>query len=74
MRNALIVIHLIVSLLLMVAILVQNKSSGLSGAISGQGGAAMKSTKRGAEKVVYQATIILAILFVGLSLVFIFVP
>jgi len=74
MRTALIVIHLLISLLLMVAILVQNKSSGLSGAISGQGGTAMKSTKRGAEKVVFQATVVLAVLFVGVSLTFIFVP
>jgi len=74
MRTSLIVIHLIISLLLMVAILVQNKSSGLSGALSGQSNAAIKSTKRGAEKVVFQATVVLAVLFVVVSLAFIFVP
>ncbi|HLG26096.1 MAG TPA: preprotein translocase subunit SecG [Candidatus Gracilibacteria bacterium] len=73
MHTTLKIIQLIVSILMVLSILVQNRSSGLSGAISGQAGA-VQSTKRGAEKVVFNATVVLAVLFVGLSLAFIFVP
>lgn len=72
MLIALKIIQLVVSVLLILAILAQNRSSGLSAAIGGQAGA-IKSTKRGAEKVVYNLTVVLAIIFVGLSLAFIFV-
>lgn len=72
MFAALKAIQIVVSIFLILAILVQNRSSGLSAAIGGQAGS-IKSTKRGAEKVVFNATIILSILFVGLSLAFIFV-
>lgn len=73
MRNALIIIQLIVSVLFILTVMVQNKGSGLGGAISGQAGT-VQSTKRGAEKVVYKASLVLATIFVLLSLVFIFVP
>lgn len=59
-----------VSILLIIAILIQNRSSGLSSAM---GGAEFQVTKRGAEKVVYQATIVLGVIFVLASLAFIFV-
>lgn len=61
----------IVSVLLIVSILVQNRSSGLSSTFGG--GGAIHVKKRGAEKVLFQATIILATLFVLSSLVFLFV-
>ena len=61
----------VVSVLLIVAILVQNRSSGLSSTFGGGGTIHVK--KRGAEKVLFQATIILATLFVLSSLVFLFV-
>jgi len=73
MRNALIIIQLIVSVLFVLSVLVQAKGSGLSGAIGGQAGS-IQSTKRGAEKVVYRASLVLAVIFVLLSLAFIFVP
>lgn len=73
MRTALIIVQLIVSVLFILSVLVQSKGSGLSGAISGQS-TSIQTTKRGAEKIVYRASIILALLFVLLSLAFIFVP
>lgn len=73
MRTTLIIVQLVVSVLFIMTVLVQQKGSGLGGAISGQAGT-VQSTKRGAEKIVYKASIVLAILFVALSLVFIFVP
>ena len=73
MKTVLIVVQMVVALLFMLSVLVQSKGSGLSAAIGGQAGA-VQSTKRGAEKLVSQASVVLAILFVSLSLVFVFVP
>lgn len=63
--------QLIVSFLLIFAILVQNRSSGLSGTFGGSGTIHVK--KRGAEKVLFNATIVLAILFVASSILALFV-
>ncbi len=71
MHTILKIVEVIVSLLLIIAILVQNRSSGLSATFGG--GAPISSTKRGAEKVVFNATIVLAVLFVLSSLAFLFV-
>ena len=70
MRTILQYFQAAVSILLIIAILIQNRSSGLSSAM---GGAEFQVTKRGAEKVVYQATIVLGVIFVLASLAFIFV-
>ncbi|MCC7432056.1 preprotein translocase subunit SecG [Candidatus Peregrinibacteria bacterium] len=64
--------QLIVSVLLIFSILLQNKTSGFS-AGSMTSNAAFQSTKRGAEKVIFNATIIFAALFVASSLAFLFV-
>jgi len=63
------VFQIVISVLLMISILVQNRTSGLSSGSS----TTFQSTKRGAEKVVYNATILFAILFVLSSLAFLFV-
>lgn len=63
--------QMIVSVLLIVAILVQNRSSGLSSTFGGSGTIHVK--KRGAEKVLYNATIVLAILFVACAILALFV-
>ncbi|OGN02869.1 MAG: preprotein translocase subunit SecG [Candidatus Yanofskybacteria bacterium RIFCSPHIGHO2_01_FULL_42_12] len=57
--------QIILALLLTAAVLVQQKGSGLSSAFGGSG--AEYSTKRGAEKFFFYATIVLAILFLTLS-------
>ena len=57
--------------MLIMAILVQNRSSGLGSAFGGSGVIQVK--KRGAEKVLYYVTIVLAVSFVATSLVFIFI-
>ena len=54
--------------LLIIAILLQQRGAGLSGTFGG-GGAATYSTRRGAEKFIFTATIILAILWIGVSIV-----
>jgi preprotein translocase subunit SecG len=62
--------QLIVSVLLILAILVQNRSSGLSSTFGGSGTIQVK--KRGAEKVIFNATIVLAVLFVLSSILALF--
>lgn len=53
------------AVLLIIAILLQQRGQGLG---SGIGGGAMEySTKRGVEKGVFYATIVLAVLFIGVS-------
>ncbi|MEK7616177.1 MAG: preprotein translocase subunit SecG [Patescibacteria group bacterium] len=53
--------------LLIIAILLQQRGSGLSGTFGGE--SSTYSTRRGAEKIIFTATIILAILFIGVSVV-----
>lgn len=58
--------QIVVSILLMVAILLQNRGTGLGGVFGGTGGVYM--TKRGLEKKLFMATIVLAAIFILLSL------
>ncbi len=56
---------LVVSLLLILAILLQNRGAGLGGIFGGEGN--VYRTKRGVEKVLFIATIVLAAAFLGLG-------
>lgn len=58
--------QLIIAILLMVAILLQNRGAGLGGVFGGAGGVYL--TKRGLEKKLFIATIVLATIFILLSL------
>lgn len=53
--------QVIISILLIVAILLQNRGAGLGSAFGGSGGVYL--TKRGLEKKLFIATIVLAVLF-----------
>lgn len=55
----------ILAALLIVAILLQQRGTGLSGAFGGE--STTYSTRRGAEKVIFAVTIVLIILFLGVS-------
>jgi protein translocase SecG subunit len=58
--------QIVLALLLTASILLQQRGSGLSSAF---GGSSLEySTKRGIEKVIFYATIVLAVLFVGVSI------
>jgi len=59
--------QIVVAVLLMLAILMQNTSSGLGGVFGG-GGGGVYLTKRGLEKKLFIATIVLAVIFILLSL------
>ena len=58
--------QILVSILLIVLILLQERSAGLSGIFGGEGGG-FYQTRRGLEKIIFNATIILAIVFVALE-------
>ncbi|MFH1661757.1 MAG: preprotein translocase subunit SecG [Candidatus Falkowbacteria bacterium] len=60
------IFQMIIAILLMVAILMQNRGSGLSGIFGG--GSDVFRTKRGMEKVLFNSTIVLAVLFFLISL------
>ncbi len=63
---ALTIIQLVIGVLLMIAILIQARGSGLGAVFGGSGN--VYRTKRGIEKKLQNATIFLAILFFGISL------
>ena len=65
MRNILNIIQIIIACLLVVVILLQQRGVGLSSAFGGEGGA--YRVKRGAEKLLFTATIILSVLFLGIA-------
>lgn len=54
--------QIVIAILLTVTILFQQRGAGLGGAFGGEGGVYFK--KRGAEKILNVATIILAVLFI----------
>lgn len=60
------VAQLVVAVLLIAAVLMQNRGTGLSGVFGGSSG--VYRTKRGVEKMLFRATIVLAVLFFGLSI------
>jgi len=74
MQTLLAVIQVILSILLPIVVLTQQKGTGLSATFGGgAGGAGFHATKRGAEKFLHNATVILSVLFVLNSLLFLFV-
>lgn len=58
------VVMIVVSVLLVAAVLLQQRGAGLSGTFGGDGSGAYH-TKRGLEKMIFFATIVLAVLFIG---------
>ncbi len=71
--NALPYIQIILSIILTVAILLQQSGAGAGGAFGGGDGSAMYNTRRGFEKFLFVTTIVTAILFTASALVAILV-
>jgi len=67
MTNLLSIIQMVISVLLVVCILLQQRGSGLGGLLGGGGEA--YHTKRGLEKTIFIATILLAFIFLALGLI-----
>lgn len=66
MKQIIIYSQIIVSVILIITILLQQRGSALSGTFGGEGG--VFSTRRGSEKWLFILTIIFSILFFGLAL------
>ena len=60
------IVQIILGIALATAVLLQRQGAGLSGAFGGEG--EFHHTKRGAEKFLFMATIILSVLFFGTAL------
>ena len=60
------VIQIILSVLLIIVVLLQQKGGGVGGVFGGSSN--VYSTKRGLDKILFYATIVLAILFFGFTL------
>lgn len=67
MSKTLLIIQIVLAALLMVAILLQHRGTSLGGAFGGEG--AVYRSRRGAEKLLYYLTVILAILFVIFAMI-----
>lgn len=71
MRTAVSFIQIILGLLLILVIIIQQKGSGLGSSFGGDMG--FYRTKRGAEKLLFYATIIIALIFIIFSVIGLFV-
>jgi len=58
---------IVVSVILIIVILLQVKGSGFGAALGGMSGGSVFRTKRGLEKTLFQATILLTIVFIFVS-------
>lgn len=61
-----VLLHAAISILLMICILIQQRTTGFSGAFSG--GEVFVVQRRGAERLLFQTTVILSVLFFGLAI------
>ncbi|MFA6457960.1 MAG: preprotein translocase subunit SecG [Patescibacteria group bacterium] len=71
MQNILLYIQIGSAILLILTILSQSKSAGLSATFGGGGGAF--TSKRGVDRILENATIVFAIVFFGAALAYIFI-
>jgi len=70
MESILPIIQIILSVLIVITILLQRTSSGFDGALGGGSGEnSITTTRRGFEKVLFRATIVIAVLLVASSIV-----
>ncbi len=63
------ILQIVVSVTLIVVVLLQVKGSGFGAALGGMSGGSVYRTKRGLERTLFQATIILVIVFLFVSFV-----
>ncbi len=61
------ILQLVISVALVVLILLQERSAGLSGIFGGEGG--FYQTRRGLEKIIFRSTILLAALFMIIAII-----
>ena len=68
-QAALQIAAVIISVLLIVLILLQVKGGGLGSLLGGEAGGGIARTRRGLEKTLFQVTIVIAVLFLAISIV-----
>jgi preprotein translocase subunit SecG len=61
------ILQIVVSVILIIIILLQVKGSGFGAALGGMSGGSVYRTKRGLERTLFQATIVLTIVFIFIS-------
>ena len=61
------VLQITISVILIIVVLLQVKGSGFGAALGGMSGGSVFRTKRGLERTLFQATIILVIVFIFVS-------
>ncbi len=61
------VLQIVVSVVLIIVVLLQVKGSGFGAALGGMSGGSVYRTKRGLERTLFQATILLTIVFIFVS-------
>ena len=66
MKNYLVIVQVIITVLLIAVILLQARGTGLGSTFGGDGN--VYRTKRGLEKILFRITIVLAIIFPSLAL------
>lgn len=71
MRNILLGVNIIVSIIVVALILLQGKGAGLGSAWGGSG--EMFQTRRGVEKLTLQLTIVMILVFLAIALISLFV-
>ena len=69
--NIVTLVNIVVMVVLIILITLQNRSSGLSTVFGGSSG--ITQTRRGVEKWLFYATIVFAVLFVGLTISHLFI-
>lgn len=69
MKSAISIIQIILGILLIITIIMQQKGSGLGSSFGGGGDFSFYRTKRGAEKLLFYATIGLSLAFILSSLI-----
>lgn len=69
MQTILPIIQIVLSIILVAGILMQSKTSGLSGAFGGDDSSGSFQTRRGLEKMIFHGTLIVSALFVIVSFI-----
>lgn len=68
MQTVFIILQVVSAIALAVLILLQERGSGMGEAIGGTGGTGFQTSKRGAEKILAQATVVVLVAFLLISL------
>ena len=71
MKSTLMVVEIVLAFLLVGSILLQQRGTSLGGAFGGEGN--VYRSRRGAERVLFRATIVIALAFVGVAITVLFV-